>query len=156
MRKAFHEIRPDADWSFRGLEYFLELVQAGSHQSCEAAFSQTKEFTPEGERWAPYIAALRVSSTDAFAKYERTIIRFAFGDFKRRRHAVRLSFNLRALRRSGCFDPLMTDDEIQEANALATRLSDFALVSELLPGIRLDEARIGEYIKLGRTRLGRD
>lgn len=155
LRMAVHEVRPDADWSFRGLDYFLGLALSGSHQACEAAFAPAKEFTAEGAQWKPYLDALRVSSPDAFAKYERTIASFSFGDFKRRRHAARLAFNLRMLRAHGRFNPVMTANEIRLANAVAENLRDTELAAALLPGVRLDYEHIMKYTKLGKSRFGR-
>jgi hypothetical protein len=68
------------------------------------------------EKWAPFIESLRVTGPEVFAKYERTITKFCCGDFKRRRHAVRLSFNLADLRESGRFDPEMSLTQVRYAD----------------------------------------
>jgi hypothetical protein len=102
-----------------GLDTFLAYASGGSHQSCEALFSRKKEWTPEGKSYRPMIESYRVYSQDVVQKYERTIVKFSFGNFKRRRHAVRLSFNLAELRNWGKFDPTMTEEQIKLANFLA-------------------------------------
>lgn len=142
------------DFTYRGVEEFLERAKTGSHQACEAAFSREKVFTEIGDAWRPMIESLRVTGTEAMARYERTIASFSFGDFKRRRHAVRLSFNLADLRMDGRFEPRMTDAQIERANALATETKDFDLARLLLPGkdIDFDERRI----RFLRKRFGVD
>ena len=102
-----------------GLSTFLEYAGGGSHQSCETLFSTKKEWTEYGLAYKPLIEGMRVYGEDVFRKYERTIVKFSFGDFKRRRHAVRLSFNLNGLRDRGKFDPTMTEEQIKLANFLA-------------------------------------
>ena len=88
------------------LEAFLLRAASGSHQSVEAIFSESKEWAPGmEEKWGPLIENFRVTDPEAFAKYERTIKKFAFGDYKRRRHACRLAINLGELRETGRITP---------------------------------------------------
>ena len=89
----------------RGLDGFMLLVNQGSHQAVEAAFSNVKNVHPDYER---YLQSLRVTGAEVFGRYERTIKSFCFGDQKKRVHAVRLSMNLADLRYCGRFDPTMT------------------------------------------------
>jgi hypothetical protein len=93
------------DVTVMGLDVFLGHVFAGSHQSCEALFSPLAEIDP---RYLPLFRGLRVTGADAFARYRRTIHSFSYGDTKKRRHAVRLGYNLADLRREGRFNPVLT------------------------------------------------
>lgn len=56
---------------------------------------------------------------DAHARYRRTIRAFSYGTMKQRRHAVRLGFNLRDLRLSGRFNPVMTTDQQMKIGVLS-------------------------------------
>lgn len=102
-----------------GFTTFLRLALSGSHQSCEALFSTEKVYTAEGEVFRPMLESMRVTGADVFTKYERTIKKFCFLDEKRRRHAVRLAFNLRGLREEGRFDPKLASAELQAVRSLA-------------------------------------
>lgn len=135
---ARQTIDGDDDRFVVGVYAFLRKALSGSHQSLEAVFSPYKQFTEAGAAWAPLIDGVRVTSGDAMYKYERTIRRFSFGDFKRRRHAVRLSFNLASLRAGGRFCPVMTDEQIDEANRLATDHSGAELAHHLVPGVPMN------------------
>lgn len=137
--RSAHRMDGPVDTVTLGMHEFLRKVAGGSHQSCEALFSPYQEWTAAGAAWRPHLAGIVVGGADAFAKYERTIKKFSFGDFKKRRHAVRLAQNLGELRRSGQFNPAMTGIQIAEANDLATRLFDAELAQYLLPGVSLDD-----------------
>lgn len=101
-----------------GLTTFLRRASEGSHQSVEALFSPLKTYhQPE---YRDMIESYRVFGSEVFAKYERTIKKFCYGDFKRRRHACRLTLNLAELRKQGRFNPVMTDLEITMCNKFAT------------------------------------
>ena len=102
-----------------GLGTFITRIQEGSHQSVEALFSPYKRWNPEFDFLEPMLEAYRVTGPEVFAKYERTITKFCYGDFKRRRHAVRLHLNLEDLRRSGMFNPVLAPTEIDLCNAWA-------------------------------------
>lgn len=108
---------------------FLRRVSKGSHQALEALFSPVKAW--ENDQFKPFIESQLVTSPDAFAAYERTIRKFAFGDFKRRRHGARLSQNLTALREFGRFNPRMTHAQIQFVNEYATTMSGNAFLRGL-------------------------
>lgn len=107
-----------------GLNAFLVRALGGSHQSVEALFSPVKEWNPAFAHLRPMIENMVVCGSEVYAKYERTIHKFCFGDFKRRRHAIRLSQNLAGLRRDGRFNPSMTRDEKMAANSLANLEGD--------------------------------
>lgn len=122
------------DFSIRGLDQFLAHVTSGSHQSVEALFSPYKEYTAAGLAYRPLFESMRIGGTDVYAKYERTIKKFSYGDFKRRRHAARLAMNLADLRVEGRFNPRMTPDEVATATELAETLHGDALSARLLDG----------------------
>lgn len=109
---------------------FMQRVNKGSHQALEAIFSPVKEWGTK-DQYSAFVESYHATSPDVFYAYERTIRKFAFGDFKRRRHGVRLAQNLKALREFGRFNPRMTVARIQEANEMATSLSGNALLREL-------------------------
>lgn len=112
-RKAEHTILGEYDIVEVGMTTFLRRCMEGSHQSCEALFSNRKLYSEEGLKYKPMLESMQVGGKDVFAKYERTIRKFAFGDFKRRRHGARLWLNLQAMREYGRFDPTMTQKEIE-------------------------------------------
>jgi hypothetical protein len=105
-----------------GLEVFLHRVFEGSHQSVEALFSPYKMWGDSAAaiQYHHYLGGMRVTGRAVFEKYERTIKTFCYGDYKRRRHAVRLSLNLRDLRYEGRFNPVMTPFMIDYATDLAS------------------------------------
>ena len=104
------------------LEAFLLRALSGSHQSLETLFSPVKEWEPGmEEKYGAFLSGLRVTGRDVFEKYERTIKKFCYGDFKRRRHAVRLRNNLQGLRDHGRFNPRMTRGVRHQAHFLARR-----------------------------------
>ena len=112
-RNLRHTMKGDDD-SVRGtLDAFLERAYTGSHQSVEALFSQKKDWAPGMfERYGAMLNRLYIEGGEVFAKYERTIKKFAYSDnIKKRIHAARLSINLRELRRHGRFDPTLTQLE---------------------------------------------
>lgn len=133
-RKARHSYN-EVGWGQArvGLDTFLLRIQEGSHQSVEALFSPCKIWNPEYLFLKPMLDSYRVSGGEVFAKYERTIRKFCYGDFKRRRHAVRLQCNLSGMRRCGWFNPVLSDAERDCCNRLADRWQDDDLREILLP-----------------------
>lgn len=117
--KARNKIVGDNDTVTVGLSRFMELAYSGSHQSLEALFSPYKEYTEEGLKYETYIENTRIFGGEVFEKYMRTIKKFSFGDYKRRRHAVRLAINLTELRRDGRFSPNLTSANIVFCNKVA-------------------------------------
>lgn len=107
------------------LTAFLLRAYSGSHQSCEALFSPFKGWQPGMEaKWGAMIANIVIAGGDVFDKYERTIRKFCYGDHKRRRHAVRLSYNLQELRRTGRFDPVLDSRQAMLADVMAGSYRD--------------------------------
>jgi hypothetical protein len=116
-RKTQHKVSGGFDVVTMGFPTFIGHVFAGSHQSCEALFSPVKYVDPQ---YASFFAGMRVTGEDAFARYRRTIRAFSYGDDKRRRHAVRLGYNLRDLRRTGQFNPELTPDQRNMCNVVSS------------------------------------
>lgn len=130
---AKHVMRDGVDVCEMGIDAFLDRALSGSHQSAEAMFSPHKTWGTGMEQiWGPMIEGHRITGPDVFKKYERTIKKFCFGDFKRRRHACRLSLNLADLRKDGRFNPVMSQVEIQLSNAYANELTGNDLLSGLV------------------------
>lgn len=118
--KTVHKVDAWEDHVYMGWKRFLLNALSGSHQSVEALFSRRKSWTPEGLKFKPMLDAIRIEGPDVFLKYERTIRKFSFGDYKRRRHAVRLALNLQGLRDKGRFDPELTENQRKFVTQMAT------------------------------------
>jgi hypothetical protein len=115
-----------------GFNGFLIKALGGSHQSVEALMSPLKEWNEEFEHLKPFLDNLVVCGPEVYQKYERTIRAFCFGDFKRRRHAARLSLNLAALRDCGRFNPIMDSVDREWATRCATELEGERLWTALM------------------------
>lgn len=116
--KALVSCRDGLDYREFSLHKFLEYVYNGSHQSCEALFSPVAYVHPFYE---PMFRQMRVTGGTAFSAYRRTIRAFSHGDFKKRRHAVRLGLNLSELRAKGRFNPRLNASELSIVNDWAER-----------------------------------
>ena len=134
-RRLQQVVTSETDTVTGSIGAFLMRASEGSHQSVEALFSRKKAWTPGmEEKWGPFIDSIRVTGPEVFAKYERTIKAFCYGDFKRRRHAARLALNLRYLRLHGRFNPTLDQAEVDWVNGVAflegERLHKFLLDNE--------------------------
>jgi len=131
--KARHRQGEEQDTATVPWDVFLRRIYEGSHQSVEALFSPYKEWNPKYASLAPMLDDYRITGSNVFAKYERTIKKFSYSDeFKRRRHAVRLFLNLRDLRRDGRFDPRLNEEEIRFVNNMANAFTGDDLKGVLL------------------------
>lgn len=120
--KARHRVTANGiDRVSVGMDTYLARVFEGSHQAVEALYSPYKMWGAGdfARFYRSYLEGMRITGRQVFEKYERTIHTFCFGDFKRRRHAVRLSWNLASLRKDGRFNPVMTQLEIRVASTIA-------------------------------------
>lgn len=117
-----------------GLDTFLIRVHEGSHQALEALFSPYKVWNPDYYHLQPMIDSYRVAGPEVYAKYERTIKHFCYGELKQRRHAVRLYLNLADMRQDGRFDPRVSETDLRLINSAAQRNSgdDLARVLRVL------------------------
>jgi len=102
-----------------GWRTWLEHAESGSHQSVEALFSTRKTWSDGGGWLQPMVENMYITGPDVIHKYKRTITKFCYGPFKKRRHAVRLSLNMRDLRWRGRFDPQLTTAQIYYVNHMA-------------------------------------
>ena len=123
-RKNKSFVRGGYDYQELELDTFLGNVFKGSHQSCEALFSPRAWIHPQ---YAAMFKGVRVTGEDAFTRYRRTIKKFSYGDSKKRRHAVRLGFNLADLRRVGRFNPVLTPDQRTKVMWLSELYRDYSL-----------------------------
>lgn len=116
-RRTHHKVYESGfDVVTMGLDDFMRNVFNGSHQSCEALFSPVAWVD---SKYRSFFEGIHVTGEDAFARYRRTIRAFSYGDAKKRRHAVRLGWNLRDLRQTGRFNPQMTEDQILKIGVLS-------------------------------------
>lgn len=122
--------RVEDDLTFT-LGEFMKRADKGGHQSLEAMFSPFKEWSNTPHPYQRYIESWLITGGEVFHAYERTIRKFAYGDFKMRRHGVRLAQNLSVLRHLGRFNPRMSTKEISYANRLANELAGGALLRRL-------------------------
>ncbi len=123
-------IAGDADMLTVGVGRFVTLVMQGSHQAVEALFSTQKVWgkNAAADQVRPMLEAVRVTGPEVVARYQRTVKAFCFGNFKKRRHAVRLAMNLAALRRDGVMDPTLPESD----RALAAELAEHMEGRDLL------------------------
>lgn len=95
---------------------WLGMCRKGVPQALEAMFSNMPMFDGISEFRRSFAVG-----TEVYDTYLRTIKSFAMsGDFKRKRHALRLGFNLKDIREYGRFDPTLNDRQIEIVNGLAT------------------------------------
>lgn len=111
-----------------GMNHFLELAKGGSHQSVEALFSQRKEYGPAWDEYGAMLNNMRVTGPEVLDKYRRTIVSFSYGDFKRRRHAVRLKFCMIYLRANGIFNPTLSTQNAEWCTNLAQKYEGKSLL----------------------------
>jgi predicted nucleotidyltransferase len=130
-QRAEHTVVGEHDRVVVGLERFLELAMSGSHQSVEALFSRVKVWadTEAAAQHRPMLERIRVGGVGE--KFDRTIRKFAHGDYKRRRHACRLWVARVSLARSGTMNPTLTPEQVEWCNHHAHK-KDAELVKFLL------------------------
>lgn len=103
------------DTTVLDLGTWLRYCEMGVPQSLEAMFSRKPEFDKLGALRAQYRAG-----TQVYDRYLRTIKSFALeDDFKHKRHALRLAFNLRSIGRTGRFNPTLRPAAVQVLNRWA-------------------------------------
>lgn len=108
---------------------WLRLCDKGVPQALEAMFSQM----PEHDELAELRNSYRVGPANMRDTYYRTMENFVqAGDFKRRRHALRLYLNLRQAMRHGRFNPTLTAKERYWTERVATRFSEESILRLVL------------------------
>lgn len=109
------------------LSTWLRLCEKGVPQALEAMFAPNPLIDN-----LPFLRSAFRAGIPARQTYARTITNFVMNDdFKRRRHAVRLGFNLRDLGRYGRFNPVMTEEQKLVANTLAGGLTGEVLLAQI-------------------------
>jgi hypothetical protein len=118
-RLIHHAINDGVDELTVGFGTFARLAFDGTPQTLETMFSQQSIVDRLEEfRNAYYASTGPDSMRDA---YRRTIHRFIYGNFKSRRHALRLSINLEeSMRRGGRFNPTLTAEQASYITAAAS------------------------------------
>lgn len=115
-RKARQSIQGDQDNVVLNYVEFRKQVFRGVPQACEALWSPYAEIHPD---YLPYLRSIRLWGGEAADRHERTVRNFCYGDFKRRRHAVRMAWNLANLRQQGWYYPQMSQEQVRIAEYLA-------------------------------------
>lgn len=132
--KNTHEVSEILDTATFGFGSFIEQCFHGTHHALEALFSEkaeVHELTYFREAFRP--------GAEVVNTYMRSIQQLHFagmsGDFKRRRHALRLALNLNTMIELGRFNPTLTEEQITFINATANATLDeyAATLGRLLP-----------------------
>jgi hypothetical protein len=118
-RLIHHAIVDGVDELTVGFGTFARLAFDGTPQTLETMFSQQSIIDRLEEFRQSYYASTGPDSMrDA---YRRTIHRFIYGNFKARRHALRLSINLEeSMRSGGRFNPTLTPEQAAYITAAAS------------------------------------
>ena len=94
---------------------WLQMVSDGVPQACEALMSRVPVVDKITELRESYVLPPSISE-----RYLRTIKSFALSEeFKSKRHAVRLGFNLHDALHSGRFNPTLSERDVSFANTMA-------------------------------------
>lgn len=116
-RRAKQTIVDGIDTMAIDLTYYLHLCQEGVPQALETMMSNVAEI----DEFSAFRKSYIIGVPAATRTYRRTIKNFyEAGDFKRRRHALRLYLNLLELQQTGRFDPRMNESQIAWLNANAS------------------------------------
>lgn len=136
-RQAKNIKKGEEDIIHVGITTLIEKAESGAHQFLEGLFSQQKQW--HNDDWKPMIENVRIPPALIAAKYERTIKRLCFDDFKRRRHAVRLFCGLSDMRlnNSGRFNPTLSEEDVEFTGYMATLYKNWDLAEFLLPHLRI-------------------
>lgn len=104
------------------LPTWLRLCDKGVPQALEAMFAPE----PLVDNLPALRSAYRAWGAEVRGRYHRTIESFIFVDsnFKKKRHALRLSLNLRDIGRHGRFDPVVLPHQRQWMDFMAAHLDD--------------------------------
>jgi hypothetical protein len=114
-RKTVQSIVNGIDVTAVGLSHFLDLASSGSHQALDAMFSERTEVDE--------ITALRSGfhvGPNIITAYNRIIVKFiGQATPRKRKHAVRLAYNLNDMMETGRFNPTLTVDRARHVLATA-------------------------------------
>lgn len=116
--KAHQTIVDGIDQMIVSEKTFHRFCYEGIPQALEAMFTQKPVIDRLGAFRNDYFAGM--NTEHMCGKYMRTIKSFAYGNFKKRRHALRLSLNLRqAMETRGFFNPTLGVDEAAWISSIA-------------------------------------
>ncbi len=121
-RYAKQTITGDEDSMVVDFGTWVDSCVKGVPQSLEAMFS-TLAIVDEIEDFRKSFRA----GTGVYDTYLRTIKSFIMTDeYKKKRHGLRLAFNLNSIRECGRFNPTLSGIEIEIVNSLATLPAEYA------------------------------
>lgn len=110
----------DEDITNKSFDQFLREISVGVPQSLEALWSPLKTVDRLG-----YLN-IHPGYSETLSRYQRTMKSFWLGgDFKRRRHALRLQLNVREYMQHGSFNPRLTDHQAEEISGKAQQSEDY-------------------------------
>ena len=115
-RYISHMVDDVSDSTVIHLVRFVQQVNKGVPQALEALYSRS---ATHNTAYLPYLRSLRPDPYTVADTYWRTALNFAEGDFKQKRHAMRLVLNLHDFMRYGSFNPQLTPAEVTFVNRYA-------------------------------------
>lgn len=119
-RYAAQSIQGSEDKTIMDFSTWLQSCVKGVPQALEAMFSHM----PVHDEIGAFRASYRVGPT-AYETYLRTIKNFVMaGDFKRKRHALRLALNMHEFSSLGFFNPTLDDRAVDLINDIAQKDTD--------------------------------
>lgn len=118
-----HSVTSDLDVARFEFGSFIQQCFHGTHHALEALFSEkatVHELVGFREAYRPGTEVIH-TYMDAIKQLHGAGMS---GDFKRRRHAIRLTLNLNELLEKGKFNPTLSEEQIEFVNAIANRTLD--------------------------------
>lgn len=105
------------------LDSFLNQCARGVPQALESMFASDEHvlYNEIEHIRTAYVAY----GYEVFNRYERTIYNFSLGDHKRRRHALRLAYNLSDLQKYGRFNPTLKFSQKMEMKSILSMPNEF-------------------------------
>lgn len=108
-RNAKHTIKGEEDQLTIDFKTFTMFAYDGNPQALEAMFSPIATIDHISEFRSGFYAGLNQDSM--IGRYRKTITKFAHGNFKHRRHALRLTLNLEeSIQNRGYFNPRLSEE----------------------------------------------
>lgn len=117
-RNARQKITGNEDELIIDFRTFADFAYSGQPQALEAMFSPIATIDHLQEFRSSFYAGL--NQDQMIGRYRKTITKFAHGNFKHRRHAMRLAINLdEAIENRGRFNPRLSDSNIAKISEQA-------------------------------------
>lgn len=114
-RNAKQKIIGNRDTFVIDMSTFMVDCDKGVPQALEALFSEQATIDNISE----FRHNFTINTGNIIRSYRRTIKNFAEGDFKKKRHALRLALNLDEAVRYGKFNPTLSQDDADWISTLA-------------------------------------